>query len=42
MTNVKNAFCVAFNLSLCVVASPVLLPLLVVVRAKKKARRTKK
>ena len=39
---VKDTVCVAVNLSLVAIASPILLPLFVVVRLKNSARRNKK
>jgi hypothetical protein len=42
MTKVKDTVCVAINLSICVAAAPVLLPLFVAVRMKNRARRNKK
>lgn len=42
MTKVKETVCVAVNLSLVAIASPVLLPLFVAVRMKNAAKRNKK
>lgn len=42
MTKVKETVCVAVNLSLVAIASPVLLPLFVAVRIKNTAKRNKK
>ena len=39
---IKDTVCVAFNLSICVAAAPVLLPLFVAVRMKNTAKRNKK